>query len=82
MSFLSSPSRTRGHLLQPPHREISSQPSSAAVAGHPSPGEPVGSSDVSHGRQTSGGRELAEARSTGTSVSGLLTSRSAISVDL
>jgi hypothetical protein len=25
MSFLSSPSRTRGHLLPPPHREVSSQ---------------------------------------------------------
>jgi hypothetical protein len=26
MSFLSSPSRTRGHPLQPPHREVFSQP--------------------------------------------------------
>jgi hypothetical protein len=26
MSFLSSPSRTRGHPLQPPHPEVSSQP--------------------------------------------------------
>jgi hypothetical protein len=26
MSFLSSPSRTRGHLLPPPHREVFSQP--------------------------------------------------------
>jgi hypothetical protein len=32
MSFLSSPSRTRGRLLPPLHREISSQPPPAAVA--------------------------------------------------
>ena len=32
MSFLSSPSRTRGRPLPPLHREISSQPPPAAVA--------------------------------------------------
>ena len=43
MSSLSSPSRTRGHLLQPPHREVSSQllrPPWLAIQA----GEPAGSS--------------------------------------
>jgi hypothetical protein len=61
MSFSSSPSRTRGHPLQPPHREISSQPPPAAVQA----GEPAGSPDVSHGDKPSGearGRTWGETR--------------------
>ena len=57
MSFLSSPSRTRGHLLPPLRREVSSQPPPGAVAAVQAAlqaGEPAGSPDVSHGRQTSG----------------------------
>ena len=60
MSFLSSPSRMRGHLLPPPHREVFSQPPPAAVAAIQAAlqaGEPAGPPDVSHGRQTSGGGE-------------------------
>ena len=53
MSFLSSPSRTRGHLLPPPHREVSSQPPPAPWP--PSrPVRPPAPLVVSHGRQTSG----------------------------
>jgi len=46
MSFLSSPSRTRGHLLPPPHREVSFQPPWPAVAAGQAAlqaGEPAGS---------------------------------------
>jgi hypothetical protein len=50
MSFSSSPSRTRGHLLPPLHREVSSQPPPPAVQA----GEPAGSPDVSHGDKPSG----------------------------
>ena len=49
---------TRGHPLPPPHREVSSQPPPAAMAAVQAGGA-AGSPDVSHGRQTSGGREPA-----------------------
>jgi hypothetical protein len=64
MSFLSSPSRTRGRPLPPPRREVSSWPPPAAMAAVQAAlqaGGAVGSPDVSHGRQTSGGREPAQA---------------------
>ena len=54
MSFLSSPSRTRGHPLQPLHREVFSA-TPAGVQAALQAGESAGSPDVSHGRQTSGG---------------------------
>ena len=46
MSFLSLPSRTRGHLLPPLHRDVSSQPPPGAVAAVQAAlqaGEPAGS---------------------------------------
>jgi hypothetical protein len=71
MSFSSSPSKTRDHLPPPRHREVPSQPSPAAAAAGFLSMSPMGDKPAWR-------REHAQARSTGTSVSGLLTSKSAI----
>ena len=64
MSFLSSPSRTRGHPLPPLRREVSSQPPPGAVAAVQAAlqaGEPVGSPMSPMGDKPARRRELAQA---------------------